>query len=135
MLHFSLFTHNVWHILEFGIERKTQNIVIFLLSYSPQVENGLVIVWKCTIAAHSVKVTALYAIHEDYAAAEDSRRQHCEVLTSPSPPEIFRSTFGIQIYAFEVCPFTNGTCPDSFYCSSTAPLLISLQTCQLLLSR
>lgn len=65
------------------------------------------IVWKSTIPAHSVKVTAVYVIHGDYSAAEHSGRQHCEVPTSPSPPEIFHSTFAIQIYAFDVCPFTN----------------------------
>lgn len=93
------------------------------------------IVWKSTAPAHSVKVTAVYVIHGACSAAEACRIQHCEVPTSPSPPEVFHSTFGIQIYAFEVCPFTNEidewNLSRQFLLQQHCSVINLSQTCQL----
>lgn len=69
-----------------------------------------VALWWCSRELHQHS-TEVSVIHRDYSAAEVCRVQGCippsptQPPSSPSPPEIFHSTFGIQICAFKSLSF------------------------------
>lgn len=139
----SLFLGNnycfIFHFLHttFGIswslelrERFSHQILSSFCYNSLQAEYGLVIVWKSTIPAHSVK-TLLFV--SSTGTVQLQRTPGGNTVRSPlHPPHLkyfiahLEYKFMLLKFAFLKMKWMGGTCPDSFYCSSTAPFYISL---------